>query len=155
MLTSLALTSQLLTQDESPIKIEEMLQSAAAVAMNMPLLRSMEIWNGREGFAMLFRYQLTKGEQPAVVTWRGTRDLILSSSVVQAWEAVALKYGGHRLIIVKELLDASVVIDSYGDAIHHLKLLIPVLRPVSLHQVRMEHRTRDAMLGYTLGRGSR
>ncbi|KAJ5606397.1 hypothetical protein N7510_009178 [Penicillium lagena] len=54
-MTSLALTSQLLLPDESPIEIDNMLQTAAAVAMKMPNLKLMEIWNGREGSAMLFR----------------------------------------------------------------------------------------------------
>jgi hypothetical protein len=71
-MTSLALTSQLLTPDESPIKIDNLVQTAAAVAMKMPNLESMEIWNGREGLAMLFRYQLTGKWQPAVLTCRGT-----------------------------------------------------------------------------------
>ncbi|CAI7606412.1 unnamed protein product [Penicillium glandicola] len=69
-LTSLALTSQLLTPDESPIEIDNMLQTAAALAMKMPNLKSMEIWNGREGLAVLFRYQLTREGQPVVITWR-------------------------------------------------------------------------------------
>ncbi|RHZ45012.1 uncharacterized protein CDV56_100434 [Aspergillus thermomutatus] len=142
-LTSLALTSQLLTPDESPIKIDNMLQAAAAVAMKMPNLKSMEIWNGREGLAMLFRYQLTGEGQPAVITWRGTWEFTLRPPVVQAWEAVALEHCGHRsIIIVKELLDAGVVVKSHGDAIHHLKLLNPVIRPLSLQQIQMEHRIR-------------
>lgn len=58
-MTSLALTSPLLTPHESPTKIDEMLQMAAAVAMKMPNLSSMEIWNGRKELAMLFRYQIS------------------------------------------------------------------------------------------------
>lgn len=131
-MTTLALTSQLLTPDESPIKIDNMLQTAAAVAMKMPNLESMEIWNGREGLTMLFRYQLTGKWQPAVLTCRGTWEFTLRSPIVQAWEAVALKRRcAHRSIIVEELLDASVV-KSHGDAIYHLKFLNHVIRPVSL-----------------------
>lgn len=143
-MTSLALTSQLLTPDESPIEIDNMLQIAAAVAMRMPNLESMEIWNGREGSAMLFRYQLALEEQPAVLTCRGTWEFTLRPPVVQAWEAVALKRGSHRFIIVEELLDAGVV-KSHGDAIYHLKFLNSVIRPVSLQQIRMEHRIREGV----------
>ncbi|OQD87652.1 hypothetical protein PENANT_c005G02252 [Penicillium antarcticum] len=42
-MTSLTLTSHLLTPDESLIEIDNMLQNAAAVAMKMPNLTSMEI----------------------------------------------------------------------------------------------------------------
>lgn len=140
-MTSLTRTSQLLTPDESPIEIDNMLQKAAAVAMKN--LKSMEIWNGREGLTMLFRYQLTGERQPAVLTWRGTWQFTLRAPIVQAWEAVALKNCSHKCIVVEEMLDAGVVVKSHGDAIHHLKFLNPVIRPVSLQQIRMEHRIRE------------
>lgn len=143
-LTSLALTSQLLTPDESPIKIDNMLQTAAAAAMEMPKLKIMEIWNGREGFAMLFRYQLGEEVRPAVITCRGTWELKLQPPVVRAWEAVVLKYRGHGPLIVKELLDVDAV-KSHADAIDLLKLLNQVIRPVSLRQIRMEHRIREGV----------
>lgn len=139
-LTSLALTSRLLSPDESPIEIDNMLRSAAAAAMKMPRLETMEIWNGREGLAMLFKYQLARGGQSAVITCRGTWEFALRTPVVQAWEGVALNTHGHKCVIVKNLLDDGVVIESHGDAIHHLKLSSPVIRPVSLQQIRMEHR---------------
>ncbi|PLB42033.1 uncharacterized protein BDW47DRAFT_115196 [Aspergillus candidus] len=141
-LTSVALTSRLLTPSASPLKLDNMLQTAAGVALRMPKLRSMEIWNGREGLAMLFRYQLVGAEQPAVLTWRGTWEFALRSPVVEAWEAVALRQCGYGAIIVGELLDAGIA-ESQGDAIHHLKCLVPVIRPVSLQQIRMEHRIRE------------
>ena len=57
------------------------------------------------------------------------------------YTAVALKHCSHGCVIDKELLDAG-VFRSHGDAIYHLKLLIPVIRPVSLWQIRMEHKIR-------------
>ncbi|KAJ6104342.1 hypothetical protein N7523_010662 [Penicillium sp. IBT 18751x] len=144
-MTSLTLTSQLLTPDESLIEIENMLQKAAAVAMKMPNLKSMEIWNGREGLAMLFRYQLTGEWQPAVLTWRGTWQFTLRAPIVRAWEAVALKHCSHKCLIVEEMLDAGVVIKSHGDAIHHLEFSNLVIRPISLQQIRMEHRIREGV----------
>ena len=137
-LTSLALTSQLLAPGESPVEIDNMLRSAAAAAMNMPRLETMEIWNGREGLAMLFRYQLLGGGRPAVITCRGTWEFTLRTPVVQAWEGVALKNHGQGCVIVKDLLNDG--IESHGDAIHHLKLSSLVIRPISLQQIRMEHR---------------
>ncbi|PLN80792.1 hypothetical protein BDW42DRAFT_194164 [Aspergillus taichungensis] len=142
-MTSLVLSSQLLTPDECPVKIDDtMLLTAARVALRMPNLESMEIWNGQEGFAMFFRYQLTGQDKPAVPTWRGTWGLTLRSAVVEAWEVVALSRCGRRLVFAAELLDAGVV-GSLGDAILHLGFLNPVVRPVSLRQIRMEYRARE------------
>jgi len=63
--------------------------------------------------------------------------------VIQAWDSVALSRGqGH--VIVKELLDAGCV-KSHGDAIRHLKLSRPVIRPVSLRQIQMEHIIREGV----------
>lgn len=79
-----------------------------------------------------------------MLTWRGTWQFTLRPPIVQAWEEVALKRRDCRCVIVEELLDAGVV-KSHGDAIHHLKLLNPVIRPVSLQQIQMEHRIRDGL----------
>lgn len=95
---------------------------------------------------MIFRYQLTGEGQPAVLTRRGTWKLALQDPIVQAWEAVALKHCIQKSIIVEEMLDAGVV-KSHGDAIHHLKFLNPVVRPISLQQIRMEHRIREGVHG--------
>ena len=146
-LTSLTLTSQLFTPDESACEIENMLRMAATVAMNMPKLQLMEIWNGREGLAMLFRYQLTGRREPAVITWRGTCEFFLQPPVVEAWEAVTQKRCDHGLIIVDEFLDAD-PIKSHGDAIHHLNLLNPVIRPISLLQIQMDHRLCEKIHGW-------
>lgn len=146
-LTSLTLTSQLLTPDGSACEIENMLQMAAAVAINMPNLQCMEIWNGREGLAMLFRYQLSRQWEPAVITWRGTRKFFLQSPVVESWEAVTRKRHDHGLIIVEEFLDAD-AIKSHGDAIHHLNFLNPIIRPISLLQIRRDHRLCEELHGW-------
>ena len=80
-----------------------------------------------------------------MITWRGTWEFALRPPVIQAWEAVALKYHGRGCVIVKELLDVGAVVKSHADAIHHLKLLNRVIRPVSLCQIRMEHRIREGV----------
>ncbi|KAL4932866.1 uncharacterized protein BDV17DRAFT_253957 [Aspergillus undulatus] len=86
------------------------------------------------------------GGQPAVMTLRGTWEFPLRPTVVQAWEAVTLNHRVHGSIIVKELLDAGAVVKSHGDAIHHLKLLDPVIWPVSSWQIRVEHKVREGVL---------
>ncbi|PVH74316.1 hypothetical protein DL98DRAFT_604817 [Cadophora sp. DSE1049] len=144
-LTWLAMTSQLLVPQERSTELDDMLRAAAAAAMKMPKLETMEIWNGEKGLAMLFRYQRAEGEQPAAITWGGTWDLTLRPLVIQAWDAVAMRHRGQGLIIVKELLDAGVCVKSHGDAIRLLKLSRPVIRPVSLRQIQMEHMIREGL----------
>ena len=137
-LTSLALTSQLLAPDERPSEINNMLRRAAAVAMKMPNLGTMEIWNGREGLAMLFKYQTARDGQ-AVITRRGTWEFSLEPSLVRAWEAVALTHSRRRCAIVDELPVDATIIKGHGGAIHNLRLSTQLIRPISLQQIRMEH----------------
>lgn len=142
-LKSLILTSQLLTPTEEPTKIDNMLQAAASAAMRMPNLETMEIWNGREGLAALFRYQSLGTRQRAVITWKGTWNFPLQPPVIHAWEDVAAQHGSDGYnVFKKELLDADTVIRSHGDAIHHLEFSQPVIRPISLQQIRIEHNVR-------------
>lgn len=143
-LTWLALTSRLLVPQERRTELDDMLRAAAATAMKMPNLETMEIWNGKKGLAMLFRYQRPERERPAVITCRGTWELTLRPLVIQAWDSVALRHGGQGHVIVKELLDVDAV-KSHGDAIHHLKLSRSVIRPVSLRQIQMEHLIREGV----------
>ncbi|KAK2597013.1 hypothetical protein N8I77_012887 [Diaporthe amygdali] len=115
--------------------IDNMLISAAAAAMTMPQLETMELWNGRAGLAALFKYQ----SRYAALTWRGTWDFTLRPRIIQAWEGVAQKHGSKGLVVHKELLDCRFDIKSHGDAIHYLRLSKPVVRPISLQQIRTEH----------------
>ncbi|KAH9232622.1 hypothetical protein K456DRAFT_1839384 [Colletotrichum gloeosporioides 23] len=142
-LTSLALTSQLLAPDATTTQIGAMLRTAAKVALRMPKLRVMEIWNGREGLAALFQYKSMGHGQRPVITWRATWDDALQPSVIQAWKAVGIEHQGEHhwndCVVVKDLLNVGDV-RCHGDAIHHLKLLCSVIRPVSLHQIRTENR---------------
>ncbi len=71
-LTSLTLTSQLLSAQEDLIEINDMLEAAAWTALEMPKLKTMEIWNGRVGSAALFRYHRSEGSGCAVLTWKAT-----------------------------------------------------------------------------------
>lgn len=86
-LTSITPTSQLLEPRETTAEIEVMLQAAASVALKMPQLYTMEIWNGRKG---LIKFQASQRLQPAAITWRSTWTLILSEllPVIRHWEAL-------------------------------------------------------------------
>ena len=121
-----------------------MLQAAAAAAIKMPQLETMEIWNGRKGFAALFKYQAFRDIQQAMIIWRGTWKLTMESSIIQAWEAVVHRYDGWRLNLVQEWLDEA-AINSHGDAIHCLMLSSQVIRPISLQQIRIEQKALEGV----------
>lgn len=146
-LTSLALTSRLLTDYvDNTSNINDMLRDAAVAALKMPLLDTMELWNGRRGVAMLFRYQRAAArdrQQMAVITVRGTWELALGIATTQAWDAVAAYRHCHggRVVVRTSLIDPDVV-RCHGDAIRELGLLAEVARPVSLRQIVSEHRYR-------------
>lgn len=136
-LTSLVLTSQLLTPQQSHADIMDMLERAGLAATRIPKLNTMEIWNGREGLATIFKYELLKEQRAAIITWKGTWDLILQSSVVEAWGAVTARRGGFELGVVYEKLDGA-MIRPHGDAIIALKVSERVVRPISLQQIRTD-----------------
>lgn len=140
-LKSLVLTSQLLAPESARTDIEQMLKDAAAAANKMPRLDTFEIWNGTEALATLFQYQSNRGQTNATLTWRSTWELSMPTwtSVVQAWQAVTHRHGARGLTVRTEKLDIHDKLDSHGDAIHYLRLSAPVLRPVSLQQIRVEH----------------
>ena len=143
-LTSLVLTSKLLTPDENSIEIGAMLRAAAAAAIKMPQLETMEIWNRRKGLAALFKYQAFRDIQEAIIIWRGTWKLTMKPSIIQAWEAVVHQYDCWRLNLVQERLDEAAV-KSHGDAIHYLMLSSQVIQPISLQQIRIEQKVLEGV----------
>ncbi|KAL9095543.1 MAG: hypothetical protein Q9163_006507 [Psora crenata] len=104
----------------------------------MPRLKLMELWNGRARFAGVFQYQIFESDRTAKITWRSTWDLPLEPRVLKAWQAVVSERVDCKLQVVTEILDANVVITSYGDAIRYLMLLNTVVYPVSLWQIQKE-----------------
>lgn len=143
-LTTLALTSKRLDPDTSTADIDDMLLDAATTALNMPKLETMELWNAKEGLAILFRYQRARDGQSAIITLRGTFGLTLRRFVARAWDAVALRHGHGKVVVMNSLIDTE-IIKSHGDAICHLGLSTEVMRPVSLQQTLKEHRHRTAL----------
>lgn len=137
-LESLALTSNVLTSQQQSIDINDFLETVTLVAMKMPRLKSMELWNGSAGFAGVFQYQVFESHRTAKITWRGTWDLPLEPRVLKAWQAVASERVDCKLQVITEILDANLVITSHGDAIRHLMLLNTVVHPVSLWQIQNE-----------------
>ncbi|KAK9423223.1 hypothetical protein SUNI508_04517 [Seiridium unicorne] len=93
------------------------------------------------------------GEQrSAVISWKGTwtRAMVsrLCPRVTDAWEAVARQQNSLRLTVIEEALNESdaAEIKSHGDAIYHLNLSSPVIRPISLRQTRMEQMIREGAM---------
>jgi len=84
-LRSLALTSASLQPAGSPSKIHALLSSAAAVALRMPRLHTLVLWNGRRGNACAFVFHDQDRGRP-YIAWRGTWDLKLTHAIVEAWQ---------------------------------------------------------------------
>jgi len=133
-LQSLTLTSSILTQTAPQKEISDLLCDASLAALNMPQLESMVFWNSKHGEACAVIYQRKKGSGHASLTWRGTWDLELSRDVVMSWQKVASD--SYHLRIKNERVHG--LINSHGDAIHHLRLPTGVIDPVSLRQIRQE-----------------
>ncbi|KAL6875853.1 hypothetical protein HDV57DRAFT_510665 [Trichoderma longibrachiatum] len=124
-LSHLTLTSQLLAPTTCPTQ--------------MPKLKMMEIWYGREGLAALFKYEFIPGNlRQSVVTWRATWCMSIQSRVVEAWDEVVSSRGGYPggVHVVYEAVNEHIT--SHVDAIVSLKLSETVLRPISLQQIQRE-----------------
>ncbi|PTB65948.1 hypothetical protein BBK36DRAFT_1141869 [Trichoderma citrinoviride] len=136
-LRSLTLTSQYLEITRGSYEINGMLKGAAEAALAMPVLETLEIWNGGPGHAAVFRYSGGKGG--ATLEWIGTWDLFIDSGVVEAWETVALKSHGWQMLgLEKHLIQNPHDIRRHGDAIKLLKTKERVIRPQSLEELQFE-----------------
>ncbi|KAK3291645.1 uncharacterized protein B0H64DRAFT_478377 [Chaetomium fimeti] len=134
-LRTLALTSALLQPAGGHDKVYALLSSAAATALQMPMLHTLVLWNGTRGNACAFVYHYPDRGSP-YIAWRGTWDLELTHAVVEAWQAVASQVRPWKLAIEKQYIRGGV--DSHADAIHRLALPCPVVAPTSLWQMRRE-----------------
>jgi len=134
-LQSLTLTSSTLARTAPRQDIYTLLQNASSVALKMPQLHTMVLWNSEPGQACAVIYQRHTASAIATLTWRGTWDLELSDDVVESWKEVAS--GSCYLRLEKEALH-DVDIRSHGDAIHYLRLPDGVVDPESLCQIRHE-----------------
>ena len=139
-LTHIALTSPCLSPEMNPAIIMNLLQAAAFAAHQMPKLQTMELWNGLEGVAALFKYEFMPSRWSSVLTWRATWSLTLEDEVLNAWEEVV----GDRINVVHESVDPGEVM-SHTDAVVSLKLSEMIIRPVSLRQILREERFIESM----------
>lgn len=107
-----------------PDRTNELLSIAAQAAVKMPKLETMTLWNGRRGEACSFIYR----RRDASITWRGTWDLKLEGSTLDAWSSVDR--------VEKSLLTGE--IRSHGDAVMSLGLHC-VVDDISLRQIIAEN----------------
>lgn len=158
------LTSQEhLRPDQNRSKINAFLRAAAAVALKMPKLKTMELWNCGRGQACVFRYEAadysgTEPEHSSRLTWRSTwesRDLVIEPAVCEAWEGVARARGYPSVLFERRPLAVGVGEHEYTS--HHdllrlgaLKLARYVLHETSRAQASAEaDMTPDALMWYT------
>lgn len=135
LLQSLTLTSSTLARTAPHQNIYRLLRNASSIALKMPQLETMVLWNSEPGQACAVIYQRHTASAMATLTWRGTWDLELSDDVVESWKKVAPSPCYLRL--EKEAL-RDVDIRSHGDAMHHLRLPDGVVDLASLCQIRYE-----------------
>lgn len=89
---SLTLTSGTLTaESEAAGETSRLLRSAARVALSMPQLETMVLWNGGKGEAFKFYYGTESGPS---IGWRGTWQFAPAPIVIKNWQTVAEKYTG-------------------------------------------------------------
>ncbi|KAJ9150540.1 hypothetical protein NKR19_g5269 [Coniochaeta hoffmannii] len=141
------------------------LRAAAAVAMKMPKLKTMELWNCGQGQACVFRYDAvdysaSEPEHSCRLTWRSTwgpsRDLVAEPAVLEVWGGVARARGCHPPVLFERRpLPVGAREREYTS--HHdllrlgaLKLARYVLHDTSRAQASAEaDMTPDAFMWYT------
>jgi hypothetical protein len=136
-LRSLTLTSYLLDSKREADEINGMLQAAGVAALAMPMLQTLEIWNGGVGHAAIFAYHAERGE--AVISWTSTWDLVFSPYVIDIWRKVG--YKNHRcekLGIEQRFIDKIDEIRGYVDVIDLLRTKKHVINRQSLDELRYE-----------------
>ncbi|EHK19190.1 uncharacterized protein TRIVIDRAFT_49485 [Trichoderma virens Gv29-8] len=137
-LRSLTLTSRYLDSKRSSDEINGMLKAAGDAALAMPVLRTMEIWNGGPGYAAVFEYHAEHGE--AYIAWHSTWDLVIDAHVIKAWEFVGYKNHGCRIGVHDEhtLIGTGDEFRHYQDVIQRLRTRKNVISRQSLDELRLE-----------------
>ncbi|GFP59993.1 peroxisomal long-chain fatty acid import protein 2 [Trichoderma asperellum] len=135
-LRSLTLTSYLLDPKRKVDEINGMLQAAGVAALAMPMLQTLEIWNGGVGHAAVFAYHAERGE--AAISWTSTWDLVFNPYIVDVWRKVG--YKNHRcekLGIEQRLIEDTDAIRRYVDVIELLRTKKHVISRQSLDELRL------------------
>ncbi|KAK3681470.1 hypothetical protein B0T22DRAFT_523732 [Podospora appendiculata] len=134
---SLAMTSELLDPDQSPVLINNLLKKAGATAGRMPKLRTMEIWFGKwDSHGTIFRYH-NDDRLGATITWQSTWRLAIEPDVIRTWtKTVYLNTRHERFNLDFEVMPMDGT-SFPASVLRHLKLKDRVLHPVSYRQVQL------------------
>jgi len=140
-LRKLALTSRLLHPEIGRGKINKLLMAAGRAAAFMPKLEVMEIWNGGEGHACLFRYSNDAGEPKITWACNWGSNVRLAHNVVHCWANLP-RHGqhphGNLTAVVNRLRRGRKQVKTYATAIRYLKLRSSVLDLISDYQLFWE-----------------
>ncbi|KAF5560055.1 Oxoglutarate iron-dependent oxygenase [Fusarium napiforme] len=136
-LETIILTTPKFTDDLVSEAVSLLLQDAAQVALRMPCLETMVLWNTkRMHYATSFTYRRTK--LSATIAWCSTVDLDFDPDTVRAWEEVARKHGQPYLRREKRRIGRLEII-SHGHAIRLLELPPQAIDLESRRQIEKEY----------------
>jgi hypothetical protein len=140
-LRKLALTSRLLHPEIGRGKINKLLMAAGRAAAFMPKLEVMEIWNGGEGHACLFRYSNDAGEPKITWACNWGSNVQWDHNVVHCWANLP-RHGqyphGNLTTAVNRLRRGRKQVKTYATTIRYLKLRSSVLDLISDYQLFWE-----------------
>ena len=140
-LRKLALTSRLLRPGISRRRINNLLLAAGQAAALMPKLAVMEIWNGGEGYASLFRYSNDAGKPKITWACNWGIDVQFDINVVHCWANLPT-HGqhpyGNLTTAVDRIQRKRKQVKTCATAIRYLKLRSSVLDFLSAYQLFWE-----------------
>lgn len=110
-LKSLTLTSRYLSEDNAT-RTNKILGYAGRVAVSMPELEDMTLWNAGRGHACKF----TWCRRDASISWRASWRLPLVRGVVNEWREVAGIYTDKQLTVHREVLTDDIPSHAYAIA---------------------------------------
>jgi len=115
--------------------------AAGRAAAFMPKLVVMEIWNGGEGHACLFRYSIDAGEPKITWACNWGSNVQLHNNVVHCWANLP-RHGqhprGNLTTVVNRLQRGRKQVTTYATTIRYLKLRSSVLDLISDYQLFWE-----------------
>lgn len=133
-LKTLSLTSEILNTD-SEKDINKLLCAAARAARKMPNLQLLELWNGKDEQAGVFRYQVINSI--GQIKWLGTGADYLDAQVLQEWRQTSTLHGQRDLRESTSKLNPE-EISHTGAVLRHLQSRERVLHPVSGYRASSE-----------------
>ncbi|RFU32270.1 hypothetical protein B7463_g4081, partial [Scytalidium lignicola] len=131
----LSLTSLFL----NPADYNQLIQTAALAAQRMPQLEVMELWNGGEGYACIFRYE-RRINQPRIQllsTWLGQ----LGTQEKESWRIVASEHSDYHELQTEQIHLETDLMEGYISVLSYLVLKGRLLNAISLQQKQMEIRS--------------